>query len=196
MQPIKTVIALAAATLVAVPAFAQSTADMIQRDVNQQQRIEQGLKSGQLTTREAAGLERGEARIDRMQSNALKDGTLNGAERRRISDAQNAESRRIDAEKHDAQVGNPNSPSSQRMQADVQRNINQQQRIEQGVKNGSLTNREAGRLEHGQAHVDRMEARAGRDGHVGPREERRIQTAENHQSGAIHRQRHDAATRH
>jgi len=41
------------------------------------------------------------------------------------------------------------------MQADVQRNINQQQRVEQGVKSGQLTNREAGKLENGQARVDR-----------------------------------------
>ena len=50
-------------------AFAQ--AGTIQRDVNQQQRIEQGLQSGQLTTREAARLESEEARVERDQSRAM-----------------------------------------------------------------------------------------------------------------------------
>ena len=167
----------------------------MQRNVNQQERIEQGLQSGQLTTREAAKLEGEESRIDKMESRALKDGKLSPDERARIDRAQNQVSRDIYGEKHDAQVGNPNSPSSQRMQADVQRNVNQQQRIEQGVKSGSLTNREVGKLERGQARDNAMQYRAGRDGHVGPNEQRRIQSAENAQSRRLYRQKHDAQTR-
>ncbi|UUZ55732.1 hypothetical protein LP419_09440 [Massilia sp. H-1] len=45
------------------------------------------------------------------------------------------------------QTGNPNSASSQRMQADVQRNVNQQTRIENGIKSGELTNHEVAKLE-------------------------------------------------
>ena len=136
---------MVAAVLAALPlgAMAQNAASEVQRDVNQQQRIEQGLQSGALTTREAARLEREEAAVNRMQSRALKDGTLTPAEKARIERAQNRVSQDIYREKHDAQTGNPNSASSQRMQADVQRNINQQQRIEQGIKSGALTNREA-----------------------------------------------------
>src|SRR5882762_9363129 len=151
-----------AAALFCGSAFAQ--AGTIQRDVNQQQRIEQGLKSGQLTTREAARLEREEARVERDQARALSDGKLTPAEKARITREQNKVSRDIYREKHDAQTGNPNSASSQRMQADVQRNINQQKRIDQGVASGQLTNREAGRLEGGQAKADRTQARAGADG--------------------------------
>ena len=130
-------------------AFAQ--AGTVQRDVNQQQRIEQGLQSGQLNTREAARLENEEARVERDQSRATKDGKLTPQEKQRLSREQNQVSRDIYREKHDAQTGNPNSASSQRMQADVQRNVNQQTRIEQGVQSGSLTTREAGRLENGEA---------------------------------------------
>jgi len=57
-------------------AFAQSTANTVQRDINQQQRIEQGLQNGALSTKEASTLEREESRVDRMQTNALKDGKL------------------------------------------------------------------------------------------------------------------------
>src|SRR5437899_3104981 len=165
------------AGLFAIPAFAQTTGSEAQRDVKQQQRIENGLKSGQLSTREAAKLEREEARVNRAEANALKDGKLSNAEKSRIQHVQNKVSRDIYAEKHNAQTGNPNSASSKRMQADVQRNVNQEQRIENGVKNGSLTNREVAKLERGQAKVDRNEYRAGRDGHVGAAEQRRIQRA-------------------
>jgi hypothetical protein len=61
----------------------------VQRDINQKSPIEQGLKSGQLSTGEVAKLERGEARIDRMGENALKDGTLWQQEADRINRAQN-----------------------------------------------------------------------------------------------------------
>ena len=178
------------ATAFALPVLAQTTATEVQRNVNQQERIEQGLKSGQLTTREAGKLERGEAKIEKMESNAARDGTLSAAEKARIEAAQNRESRAIAKQKHDAQVGNPNSASSLRMQADVQRNVNQQQRIEQGVKSGRLTTREAGLLEGGQARVDRATARAAADGRVGAREETRIAARENNQSRRIYRKKH------
>src|SRR3954468_3997910 len=138
-------------------AFAQ--AGTVQRDVNQQQRIEQGLRSGQLTTREASRLENEEGRVERDQARAMKDGKLTPQEKARLQREQNQVSRDIYREKHDAQTGNPNSASSQRMQADVQRNVNQQRRIEQGVQSGSLTTREAGRLEGGESHISKKEAR-------------------------------------
>jgi hypothetical protein len=81
------------------------------------------------------------------------------------------------------------------MQADVQRNINQQQRIEQGVQSGSLTTREAGKLEAGEAQVSKREARAGADGNVSAKEQQRVQSAENKQSKRIYRQKHDAQKR-
>jgi hypothetical protein len=130
-----------------------------------------------------------------MEAKAMKDGNLSNAEKNRINQAQNNLSRDIYQEKHDAQRGDPNSASSQRMQADVQRNINQQQRTEQGVKSGQLTTREAGRLERGQSRENRMEARAGADGHVGRNEQKRIQMAENRQSGQINHEKHDGQQR-
>jgi hypothetical protein len=173
-------------------AFAQTAAPTVQRDINQEQRIEQGLKSGALNTREAATLQREESRVDRMQSNALKDGKLSAAEQARLNAAQNKVSKDIYSDKHNNVTGNPQSASSKRMQADVQRNINQQQRIENGVQNGSVTNREAARLERGQSRVARAESAAGRDGHVGAGEQAHVQRAENRQSKRIYRQKHDA----
>jgi hypothetical protein len=74
----------------------------------------------------------------------------------------------------------------------VQRNVNQQKRIENGVQNGSLNSREAARMERAQGHVERKEARAGRNGHVSAAEQHRIQRTENRDSRRIFRQKHDA----
>ncbi|MFN3567089.1 MAG: hypothetical protein ACK4V1_14025 [Burkholderiaceae bacterium] len=176
----------------ASPAFAQTAAPgYTQRDINQERRIEQGLQSGQLTTREAARLQAEQARIDKMQSNALRDGQLTAHERARIDAAQDKASADIYKQKHDAQAGDPNSASSRRTQADVRRNIDQERRIRQGMASGELTNREAARLEAGQARVGRSEARAGADGHVGPREQAEIRRRQNVQSKRIYRQKQD-----
>jgi hypothetical protein len=136
------------------------------------------------------------SRACRAQSRALKDGKLTDAEKARIERAQNRVSRDIEHEKHDAQRGDPNSASSRHMQADVQRNINQQQRIEQGIKSGELNNREVAKLERGQSRIERKEARAGADGHVSRGEQHRIQSAENRQSNRIYREKHDGQVRH
>ncbi len=195
MNAIKTTVAFAIGAAFATSALAQNADSIVQRDVNQQTRIEQGLKSGQLSTGEASQLERGEARIERTEARDLSKGPLTQQEKTQINHMQNAESRAIYQDKHNGIVGNPNSASSQRMQADVQRNVNQQRRVEQGLRSGSLTNREAGHLERGQAHVNQKEARAGRDGYVGAREQHQIQGAENRQSSRIYAAKHDGAHR-
>ena len=130
-----------------------------------------------------------------MESRTLKDGTLSPQEAARIQRAQNQESEAINRAKHNAVTGNPDSASSQRMQADVQRNINQQGRIEQGIQSGQLTNKETSQLERGQGRVDRAEARAGADGHVSAREQARIQNRENRQSQKINRDKHNSRMR-
>ena len=186
----------AALSLACAGAFAQTTtASTVQRDVNQQTRIESGLKDGALSTGEAAKLEKEEAHVDRLQARDLKDGKLSTAERAQLNAAQNKVSRDIAADKHNAVTGNPNSTSSKRMQADVARNVNQEKRIEAGVKSGALTNREVSKLERGQAHVDSKEALAGRNGHISKAEQTGIQRAENHQSKRIHREKTDAQVR-
>ncbi|MFZ6746750.1 hypothetical protein ACO0LC_26290 [Undibacterium sp. JH2W] len=175
--------------------FAQGVSSDVQRNVSQQTRIEDGLKTGQLTTKEAGKLEREQAAIAHEEHKALKDGKLNQQEKNKLARMQDKASADIYAEKHDAQVGNPNSVSSKRMQADVQRNVNQQQRVENGVKSGELTNHEVAKLEKGQASVDHKEAVAARNGHVGAAEQRNIQHAENHQSKKIHKEKTDDQVR-
>jgi len=177
-------------------ASAQTTAAATtQRDANQEQRIENGLQNGSITTRENSELQRDEAHVDRLQSKDMANGSLSPAEKAQLNAAQNKTSRDIATAKNNGINGNPLSASSQRAQADTQRNINQQTRIANGVKDGSLTHREASNLERGQSHVDAREARAGANGHVSAGEQRRIVRANNRQSARIHRQRHDAQLR-
>jgi hypothetical protein len=187
----RTLIVTALMAGAAFGASAQTTDSTVQRDVNQQQRIEQGLQNGTLTTREGAELERQQAAIDRLQQKALRDGTLSGADQARLRAAQNAESRQIYRANHNGVNGNPMSGSSQREQQEVQRNINQENRIQAGVANGGLNNREVSRLEGGESRVDRNEYRAGENGRVNAREEARVNRRDDRVSGNIHQQRWD-----
>src|SRR5258708_12296962 len=98
-----------AACTIAAAASAQNAADVVQRDVNQQNRIEQGLKSGELTTKEAGKLEREESHIAKMESNELKDGRMTDAENPRIERPQNKATRHKSRDTTTAQACNPNS---------------------------------------------------------------------------------------
>jgi hypothetical protein len=162
-----------------------------QRNLSQQERIEQGLKSGELSTKEAGQLEREQNRVDQIEARDLKDGTISAPEQARLKALENKTSQDIYQQKHDAQLGNPDSKSSERMQTDVQRNVNEQRRIQNGIDDGSLTKREVGSLERGQARVDRDEANAAANGHVRAGEQQRVQGAENRQSKRIYREKHN-----
>ena len=72
-----------------------------------------------------------------------------------------------------------------------QRQYNQERRIEQGYRSGTLTAQEAWRLDRGQRRIDRMEHQALRDGYVSPRERARIEAAQDRQSRRIARQKRD-----
>jgi hypothetical protein len=76
-----------------------------QRKENQQDRIAQGVKSGQLTAGEAARLEGREAHINRetRAMRAANGGKLTSAEKARVNRQQNRVSRSIFHQKHDAQ---------------------------------------------------------------------------------------------
>jgi hypothetical protein len=77
-----------------------------QRKVAQQDRIAQGVKSGQLTAGETARLEHQESGINREERGmrAQDDGHLTKQDRSVIHAQQNQESRRIYRDKHNAAV--------------------------------------------------------------------------------------------
>ncbi|HZP13967.1 MAG TPA: hypothetical protein VFB36_16235 [Nevskiaceae bacterium] len=177
-------------------AFAQTAAQSdVQRDVDQQKRIEQGLKSGELNTKEAGRLEREQQVINRTEARDLKDGRISAGEQQQLNREKRRANQDIYRAKHNAATGNPDSASSQRLQADVGRNINQQKRIERGMQTGQMTNHEAAYAEAGQSRSAGREASAARNGRVTAGEQARIQKSESSHSRGIYRKKHNAKTK-
>ncbi len=100
-------IAIAAILALAASATAANAYDrggnIDQRQYNQQHRIQQGVRSGQLTRYEAARLQAEQARIRRMELAAKRDGHVSRYEAARIRAAQQAASRHIYQQKHDGE---------------------------------------------------------------------------------------------
>jgi len=87
----------------AAPPAGTATPNIDKRKAEQQQRIDQGVKSGQLTDREAASLQKGQAKVQRMEDKAKADGVVTDKERKNITHEQDKQSKRIEREKHDRQ---------------------------------------------------------------------------------------------
>lgn len=110
MKTIKTTVAALLIGAFTLPAFAQNPAqapaapyNIDQRQANQQRRIDEGVKSGELTPREAARLQKGQAYIQKMEDKAKADGVVTSKEHMKIAQAQDKQSRLIEREKHDRQ---------------------------------------------------------------------------------------------
>ncbi|MEI6303650.1 MAG: hypothetical protein WCR74_19575 [Betaproteobacteria bacterium] len=108
MKTINTTFAALLLGALAIPAFAQAPAPVApynidQRQANQQRRIDEGVKSGELTPRETARLQKGQAHIQKMEDKARADGVVTNKEHVKIAHAQDKQSRLIEREKHDRQ---------------------------------------------------------------------------------------------
>jgi hypothetical protein len=90
------------AVLSATALYAGPTDDpgIQQREQNQQQRIDQGVKSGQLTPREAGKLEGEQAKIKQDEARMKSDGKLTKAERAKLKRDQNKANKDIYRKKH------------------------------------------------------------------------------------------------
>ncbi|HVI44240.1 MAG TPA: hypothetical protein VM802_05205 [Chitinophaga sp.] len=94
--------ALIAATL---SAAAQTRTPVIhERQQRQQQRIANGVKSGQLTARETARLENRETKLQQDKRLAKSDGVVTHQERQELRREENRDSRAIYEQKHDANI--------------------------------------------------------------------------------------------
>src|SRR5262245_4161044 len=69
------------------------------------------------------------------------------------------------------------------------REQNQQKRVADGLKDGSITSGEAAKIERDEQKIQRDEAKAKADGVVTPRERARLNRELNHTSREIHRDR-------
>jgi hypothetical protein len=98
------ILAIAAAAVLAatLPADQKIAA----RKENQQDRIAQGVKSGQLTAGETAKLETKEARVNKeiRTDRAANGGKLTGAEKAQVNHQQNKMSKAIYKDKHNSAV--------------------------------------------------------------------------------------------
>ena len=162
-----------------------------QRKENQQDRIADGIQSGQLTAREAGKLEKKEFELNQEERDMRKldNGHLTKADRATLNQQQNAVSKDIYKQKHDAQVQNIDPKSEV-----GQRERNQQERIAQGVKSGQLTAGETANMEHREAAINKEihNDRAANGGTLTPSERRQINRQENRTSRAIYRKKHNA----
>jgi hypothetical protein len=192
--------ALFAGTLavLAAPGFSQSTTPanppaptIQQRKENQQDRIGNGVQSGQLTTGETKNLENKEAGLNKEEHNMRKadDGHLTAADRATLNRQQNKLSGNIYRDKHNAAVQNTHPKTEV-----GQRQRNQQERIAQGVKSGQLTPRETAHLEGRESAINHevKNDRAANGGKLTPAEHRQVNRQQNRTSNAIYRKKHNA----
>ncbi len=98
--------AAALAVAVAAPVFAEGTASpgIEQRQLNQQQRIYNGVRNGSLTPGEAARLEREQARIERQERRLKADGDFTPRERASVQKHLNRSSKHVYRAKHNGRV--------------------------------------------------------------------------------------------
>ena len=151
----------AALTAFTLPVVAQSTdasangqvngQTINQRKENQQDRIANGVKSGELTAGETANLEKKESNLNQEEHDmrSLDNGKLTSADKATLNQQQNKLSNQIYDDKHNAATQNTDPKSEVGKRAE-----NQQDRIAQGVKSGQLTAGEAANLEKDEAKIN------------------------------------------
>ncbi len=184
-----------AAVLIALPlAAAAGTRDpgVNQRQHNQQQRIQQGVKSGELTRGEARGLQAEQRHIRREEARYKSDGTLTRAERADLQHDLNRSSRHLYNQKHDEQSRPPAAVRDPGVNA---RQHNQHDRIAQGVRSGELTRDEAKGLRAEQRSIRQEERQYKSDGILTKDERKDLHQDLNAASRNIYNEKHDAQAR-
>src|ERR1700674_2023089 len=163
-----------------------------QRKENQQDRIANGVKSGQLTPGETANLEKKEAAINKetRADRAANGGKLTSAEKTQVNQQQNQMSKQIYADKHNANTAHyGNNKVGQRRE-------NQQDRIAQGIKSGQLTAGETAKLENQQNGINQQVSadRRANGGKLTTGEKKQINGEQNAASKNIYNNKHNAKT--
>ena len=163
-----------------------------QRKDNQQDRIAQGIQSGQLTAGETKNLETKEAGVNKEESTmrSQDNGHLTSADRSTINSQQNKLSNQIYQDKHNAaQAHYGNNEVGQRRQA-------QQDRIAQGVKSGQLTPGETSKLENQQQGINKEVGgmRQANGGKLTTADKKAVNQQQNQASKNIYNKKHNAAT--
>ena len=97
-----TMVAAAIALLGLTVPYLAEAGEIKDREARQQKRIEQGVKSGQLTAGETTRLEKEQGKIEADREKALADGKMTKKEKAKLTREQNRASRDIYRLKHNA----------------------------------------------------------------------------------------------
>ena len=160
------------------------------RRQDQQQRIANGVQSGQMTAGETKRVERHEANVNSEihADRSANGGKLTAQERQHINQQQNNISKSIYTDKHNANQSHfGNNEVGQRRE-------NQQDRIANGIRNGSMSAGETARTENREQNINQHIAsdRAANGGKLTGQERRNINRRQNGASRQIYRQKHNA----
>jgi len=190
---------VAASTLLTGSLFAQSAPtnqpqnnpnSVNDRRENQQDRIANGVGSGQLTAGETKNLETREANVNRevRDDRQANGGKLTQGERNQVNQQQNHLSNSIYADKHNAAQQNYKGQVGARQ-------ANQQARIAQGIRSGQMTAGETARAENRQQGINQQihADRAANGGTLTNAQRQQVNKAQNGASRQIYREKHNAA---
>ncbi|MDD2918244.1 hypothetical protein [Rhodoferax sp.] len=137
-------------------------------------RIQQGMASGHITPSEARELLRRDREIDMRESRFKANGTATPQERQQLRadvDRLGNEVERMMANRDYVQP--PGNPAGTTPGID-NRQLNVSARIDEGIRSGRITQREARRLQNRERTIARHEAAFKRDGVVTPQERRQL----------------------
>jgi len=200
MRKSSILIGAALMALAVTPALAQqqptttpNDPSITQRKDNQQDRIANGIDSGQLTAGETKNLETKEAGINKEEHTMRSedDGHLTSGDRATLNRQQNHLSNQIYDDKHNANTAHyGNNEVGQRRE-------NQQDRIAQGVRSGQLTAGETARLERQQQSINHEDARmrAADGGKLTNGDKAALNRRQNNASRNIYAKKHNGRTR-
>jgi hypothetical protein len=165
-----------------------------QRKENQQDRIANGVQSGQLTAGESANLENKESKLNQEERDMRTEdnGHLTANDKAALTQQQNKLSNQIYQDKHNAATQNTDPKSEVGKRAE-----NQQDRIAQGIKSGQLTNGEAAHLESNEAKINNevRNDRAANGGKLTSQEKAQVNRQQNKQSRQIYQAKHNGRVR-
>jgi hypothetical protein len=187
------VFGVSTAVLLAAYGFAQEPpgSEIQKRKENQQDRIANGVASGQLTAGETAKLEKQEAKLNKeiRKDRAANGGKLTDQEKKEVNRQQSLLSKEIYNEKHDSAAQHYGNNEVDR------RRENQQDRIANGIRSGQLTAGEAARLETQESNINR-EVRSDRKangGNLTNKQKAQVNRQLDRESNRIHDKKHNAA---
>lgn len=181
--------ALVTALFLTGMAMAQSNDPAVnQRRENQQERIANGVQSGELTAGETKSVQGKEANLNReiRDDRQADGGKLTQQEKQRVNNQQNGLRKEIYNDKHNANTGHyGNNEVGQRRE-------NQQDRIARGIRSGNLRAGQTARLENRVQGINQRVAadRQANGGKLTGQEKRQINRARNRASRNIYKAKH------